>query len=116
MRNSVVDPERNYEKPEDLFQAVVDGHVVVALLDATVAAGYEDVMADMSLRAEKIIDTNSGYGITLSGGLEPLEMDIRSFIAANAPVIIEYIKKNVPLLIVSLSFYFKSDLYSLKSE
>ncbi|XP_066935071.1 uncharacterized protein [Clytia hemisphaerica] len=102
LRNAVVD-ERNRTTVEDLFDAVANGEVVVALLDATVAAGYEDVLKAKELRAMKIIDTNSGYGITLSGGLEPLEADIRSYVAANRPVILEYQRKNIPRLVPTLA-------------
>ena len=82
------------------------GKVVIALLDATVAAGYDEQMKEYSLRADQVIDTNSGYGITLSGGLEPLEYDIRAFIASNRPVILEYAQSNIPMLIVSIVLSF----------
>ena len=100
LRNAEVD-KRNYTTVEELLDAVANDEVVVALLDATIAAGYEDVLKAKELRAMKIIDTNSGYGITLSGGLEPLEADIRSYVAANKPVILEYMRLNIPRLVVS---------------
>ena len=100
MRNAKVD-EGNRTTIEDLFDAVANDEVVIALVDATVAAGYEKTMEAKGLRAMKIIDTNSGYGITLSGGLESVEADIRSYVAANKPVILEYMKQNIPRLVVS---------------
>ena len=111
LRNAVVD-KSNYTTVLDLFEAVASGQVVIALVDATVAAGYEKKMDDYVLRADKIINTNSGYGITLSGGLEPLEYDIRAFIASNRPLILEYAENHIPRLIVSIVLKFISQ-YSI---
>ena len=104
LRNADVD-KSNFTTVLDLFEAVRSDQVTVALVDATITAGYDKEMQDYELRAYKIIDTNSGYGITLSGGLEPLEYDIRAFIASNRPLILEYSQSNIPMLIVSILFH-----------
>ena len=83
---------------------MVSGQTEIALIDAQEAAYYMDMLVDMELRASKIIDTNSGYGIVLSGGLEPVHLDVRSFIIANQPLILEYVEKNIVKLIVSECF------------
>ena len=101
LRNADID-KSNFTTVLDLFEAVRSDQVVIALVDATITAGYDKEMEEYELRAYRIIDTNSGYGITLSGGLEPLEHDIRAFIASNRPLILEYAQSNIPILVVSV--------------
>ena len=89
----------------DVLTAVSDGTVEIGLLDAIIATDYEDEMANLGLKVEKILDTNSGYGVVLSGGLEAIEMDFRSFIYSNQPLIQAYVDSKVKVLRVSYIFH-----------
>lgn len=58
-------------------------------------------MQQMSLKVLKILNSNGGYGIVLSDGLEPIEEDVRGFVISNQALIQHFIKQRVSQMIVS---------------
>ena len=89
--------------PEDIFDAVARKKVHVGLLDASKTSGYLQKINDMSLKISKIYDTNSGYGVVLSAGLEVLETDIRGYVLSNQVSIDGFVNIHVNKLEVIIS-------------
>ncbi|XP_057314721.1 uncharacterized protein LOC130655923 isoform X2 [Hydractinia symbiolongicarpus] len=88
----------NVSRPIDVLEAVSKGIVPIGLLDAYTATSYSDHLKKMTLTVKKIFDTNSGYGTVLSGGLESLEDDIRSYVDANEGSISAFINSQTKVL------------------
>ncbi|XP_057313718.1 uncharacterized protein LOC130655034 [Hydractinia symbiolongicarpus] len=88
----------NVSRPIDVLEAVSKDIVPIGLLDAYTATSYSDHLKKMTLTVKKIFDTNSGYGTVLSGGLESLEDDVRSYVDANQGSISAFISSQTDVL------------------
>lgn len=108
LRNALVNHSTNYTSPLEVLSAVKRGAVTVGLIDAVTAAGYENEIAEMGLRVYDIIDTNSGFGVVLSSGMEYAENDFRSFVITNKALIDLFLKQKIPVLMVRYEFFFVS--------
>ena len=100
-RNAIIDGNITYETPLDVLNAVSNGTVEIALLDALTTTKYVDTLKELNLRVDQILDIDMGYGLALSGGLEILESDVRSLILSNQAYINHFVKTNVDQLFVS---------------
>lgn len=85
MRNAMVNDA--YENTLQVLSAVADKKVKVGLIDAVTAGSYIDRITNMSLKIHKVIDSNTGYGLVLSGGLEVISGDFESYLTAEKPQI-----------------------------
>lgn len=101
LRNADLSHNNTYNTTLKVLEAVASGEVELGLVDANSAAGYEEVMQDLSLKVQKILDVNGGFGVVLSDGLEPIEEDVRGFVISNQMMIQYFIKQRVSQLIVS---------------
>ncbi|XP_057313806.1 uncharacterized protein LOC130655123 isoform X2 [Hydractinia symbiolongicarpus] len=88
----------NVSRPMHVLEAVNKDIVSIGLLDALTATSYSDYLKKMTLTVKKIFDTSSGYGTVLSGGLESLEDDVRSYVDANQGSISAFINSQTDVL------------------
>ena len=84
-----------------MLQAVKDKVVKIGLIDATVATSYTEDMKRLGLFVTKVINMKSGHGVALSGGLEVIRDDVKSYVMSKMPFINEFVRQKVPLLYVS---------------
>ncbi|XP_066928617.1 uncharacterized protein [Clytia hemisphaerica] len=97
-RNAKIDESRNYTEPLEVLQAVQEKVVKIGLIDATIATSYTEDINRLGLFVHKVIDMKSGHGVAISGGLEVIRDDVKSYVMSKMPFINEFVRRKVPLL------------------
>ena len=93
---------KSFTTAKELLQAVINGQVKGALLEANEASTLLDFISANGLRVIKQIETNKGIGMLLSGEMTTLHADIRTYVQNNQDMISKLLKNGTMELEVSV--------------
>nr|XP_058971065.1 uncharacterized protein LOC131797458 [Pocillopora verrucosa] len=94
-RNAQVNPDNQYTTYEEIVEALLDGEVTGALIDAYVLGSRKDLFENPSLRVIKVFDYSSAYGLVLSGEAKKLRTCFGKFAQSHKKEIFETIESHV---------------------
>ena len=87
--------DNQYTTYEEIFEALLDGEVTGALIDAYVLGSRKDLFENPSLRVIKVFDYSSAYGLVLSGEAKKLRTCFGKFAQSHKKEIFETIESHV---------------------
>ncbi|XP_022800571.1 uncharacterized protein LOC111338361 [Stylophora pistillata] len=94
-RNALVNPDNQYTTYEEIANALLDGEVTGALIDAFVLGNRKDLFENPSLRIIKVFDYSSAYGLVLSGEAKKLRTCFGKFAQSHKKEIFQIIESHV---------------------
>jgi hypothetical protein len=90
--------ETPYNNLYDIYNALTNGHVKGALVDAYVLGSRKDLFDNTRVRISKIYDYSSAYGVVLAGEAKKLQKCFREYVSENRKDIFQIIEGNVHMI------------------
>ena len=97
--------DNQYTTYEEIVEALLDGEVTGALIDAYVLGSRKDLFENPSLRVIKVFDYSSAYGLVLSGEAKKLRTCFGKFAQSHKKEIFETIESHVESVEVRILHY-----------
>lgn len=102
--------EHPYNNLYDIYNALAEGYVKGALVDAYVLGSRKDLFDNIGVRIKKIYDYSSAYGVVLGGEAKKLHKCFRRYVSENRKEIFRIIEGNVDMIKVSFKEFTTSYL------